>query len=163
MGVGGRGPPALPETPGFSGGKGHQGGTEPQAGQGGHQMSCLVCQRPKSHPRGHQGPGEGDPQLLPRNEKRTLGQGGFWGVSGREQEPSTGGDTDNLSCYFVVIWTQVAPVAQSEAGQGVGGVLVFFPIYSWLFCTTTTKRGLSNHDQCLCVASSRLLDREEKK
>ena len=123
MGVGGRGPPALPETPGFSGGKGHQGGTEPQAGQGGHQMSCLVCQRPKSHPRGHQGPGEGDPQLLPRNEKRTLGQGGFWGVSGREQEPSTGGDTDNLSCYFVVIWTQVAPVAQSEAGQGVGGAL----------------------------------------
>lgn len=27
------------------------------------------------------------------------------GVSGREQEPSTGGDTDNLSCSFVAIWT----------------------------------------------------------
>lgn len=26
------------------------------------------------------------------------------GVCGREQEPSTGGDTNNLSCYFV-IWT----------------------------------------------------------
>ena len=66
-----------------------------------------------------------------------------------------------------ILASQVCHLAICEvpcsAGQGVGGVLVFFPIYSWLFCTTTTKRGLSNHDQCLCVASSRLLDREEKK
>ena len=62
---------------------------------------------------------------------------------------------------------------------GVGGMFLFFfffSIYSWLFCTTTTKCGLSHIvaglasivaslscDQCLCVASSRLLEREEKK
>lgn len=49
--MGGRGPPPLPETPGFSGGKGHQGGTQPQAGQGGHQMLAWGSARgPKATP-----------------------------------------------------------------------------------------------------------------
>lgn len=48
--------------------------------KGGRQLSCLAaCQRPRCHPRGGQGPGEGAPQFLPRNERRILGRRGFWG------------------------------------------------------------------------------------
>lgn len=69
-------------------------------------MPCLeVCQRPKSNPRGDQGPGRETLSFFRGMRREHWDREASGGVSGREQEPSTGGDTDNLSCYFVVIWT----------------------------------------------------------
>ena len=115
-------PPPLPETPGFSGRRGHQrrhrtsGWTRwtPDALPGG-------LPRPKSNPRGDQGPGRETLSFFRGMRREHWDRETSGGVSGREQEPSTGGDTRQpellLCCHLDPRWP-----SQLILKQGWGGV-----------------------------------------